>query len=118
MEAAATNGDPVSPPAPPEPRPHLFTIRGLVVVGSFTLAMVHYPGCTTFGGLKLLVLNITPEKTKQLKVLDPHFFADGPVVARFPPTYGGLFYALAGARGAMPLQTEVETARRALGIEV
>lgn len=49
---------------------------------------VKYPHCTTFDGVKILVTRkfaILPSS----KELDPHFFEDGDIVARFIPDEEG-----------------------------
>jgi len=58
--------------------------RGMLIV------VVHYPGCTTFEGNKILVTkDIREQDIHDLKALDPHFKKDGFIVARFPYSQKG-----------------------------
>lgn len=68
----------------PNPNPHSFSVIDYEVVGNSTILLARYHGCTTFGGLKLLLLNIQWDNRT---VLDPHFLnAEHIVKARFEPT--------------------------------
>lgn len=51
-----------------------------------TILLVKYEGCETFGGNKLMIYAGVYEKTE---TLDPHFFENHPVVARFVPNNAG-----------------------------
>lgn len=88
-------------PAPPEPNPAKFTVRSCEAINGWTIATVHYPGCTTYKGLKLLVYACEPERVLGEKLLDPHFLQNKGVlspVARFPPTAQGRALARALCR--------------------
>ena len=86
--------------APPNPNPRWFEVISREIYGRFTLLEVHYPGCTNFEGSKLLVLKgEIPDFPLRKRcsygeyTLDPHFFKNGPVVARFIPTSEGIAMA-------------------------
>ena len=71
---------------PPNPVPTDFEILMEEKVGKGWVVLVHYNGCTTFGGQKLLVCNKKPTSKK----LDPHLLGgDHIVVARFQPNKDG-----------------------------
>jgi len=56
------------------PNPLLYEIVKDIVVNNFLIIMVVYPNCTNFEGKKILVFkDITLEKLKEQKLLDPHF---------------------------------------------
>lgn len=77
---------------PPNPNPYRFEIKNVDQVGKFFVALVHYPGCTTFKGDKLLLLDPTWDRGSV--VLDPHILHDGHVIARFRPTPLGRHLAI------------------------
>lgn len=66
-----------------KPDPEKFEIVDGQVIGNFTILLVKYDGCLTFNGEKLILYKgvYTTSKT-----LDPHFFENHPVIARFIPT--------------------------------
>ena len=71
----------------PNPNPTKFSVVEHDVVNGKSILLVKYEGCTTFGGLKLLVLNT---RWKGGTKLDPHFISnDHCVKARFEPTEDG-----------------------------
>lgn len=70
----------------PDPNPENFRIERVQAVGTYIAAVVHYPGCTTFEGKKVLVLcGIAADELTDIRLLDPHFSEQSPVVARFKP---------------------------------
>jgi len=73
----------------PNPNKHNFKVMGYIHGDVYDILIVHYPDCTTFDGLKILVVShgSVDENTKEL---DPHFFEDGNVIARFIPTGEGI----------------------------
>ena len=84
-------------PLPPEPNATDFTFRQVKSVNGWTIAIVHYPGCNTYDGLKCLVFACPPEKVKKQTVLDPHFLQRDDMlspIARFAPTQQGIDLAL------------------------
>lgn len=85
-------------PKPPEPDPDNFRIERLVGIGRYTVALVHYPGCTTYQGYKVAVYDARPEVVKKWKKLDPHFHEDAHApIARFPGSIAGWANAIAFA---------------------
>lgn len=84
--SGATTGAPV-------PDAKHFRILDLVEVSGWTVAVVHYPGCTTYEGCKLLVYDVPPERVREQTILDPHFLQREDrlsPVARLAPTEEGL----------------------------
>jgi hypothetical protein len=80
------------------PDPSRFVVEATKGIGTFCIALVRYPNCTNFEGLKLLVFARThPDAVKEWKRIDPHF-AQGSLsspLARFEPTTRGLAAAVA-----------------------
>ena len=74
-------------PAKGDPDPKVFNVEFSTVVGRFTIAVVLYPGCTTFEGRKLLVFRGDQrESLANARKLDPHFTGDAlSPVCRFRP---------------------------------
>lgn len=84
--------DSCSCPAPRDPDPSKFAIRHLELVGKYTLAVIHYPNCVTYGGNKLCVYqgNVIAELASS-KLIDPHFLhASRSPMARFPANIEGM----------------------------
>lgn len=80
-------------PQPPEPDARKFEILQAQEINGWTIAIVHYPGCTTYDGKKLLVFPCSSQKVRAQKLLDPHFLESNDVlspVARFEPTKRGI----------------------------
>jgi hypothetical protein len=77
-----SNGD----TEPPNPDPDNFTVLSRTEYGRYTAALVKYPGCTTFKGIKVLVVKDMPAFPYHL---DPHFGADPEIMARYPYTPEG-----------------------------
>jgi hypothetical protein len=69
-----------------KPDPYKFEIVEICHVNGNTIITAKYHGCTTFNGHKLMVLRGIHN---HFLTLDPHFFEDHPVVARFVPTVEG-----------------------------
>lgn len=69
-----------------KPDPEKFEILDRLEIGKFTILLVKYDGCLTFNGEKLLLYDgiYTSSLT-----LDPHFFENHPIIARFAPTQLG-----------------------------
>lgn len=84
-------------PAPGDPRPGVFEILQVwesAVNPKRLLVKVRYPHCTTFEGIKLLLtIGRTERQLRALRRLDPHFVAEGFIVARFEPTARGYLLA-------------------------
>lgn len=92
-----------TPPAP-EPNPRNFEIVSMSGNDDYTIAVIRYPACTTFGGRKLCLYQCGPEVLSSQTFLDPHFQETGiSPIARFEPTQNGLdlanqlFFDLTGA---------------------
>lgn len=76
----------------PNPNPLSFKVVRHDIVNNHSIMLVKYFGCTTFDGLKLLVLN---EIWNGGCELDPHFLGDNhPVKARFEPNDNGMRLAV------------------------
>ena len=75
-------------PVTPEPNPRRFNIRKREDVNGRSILLVYYPGCTTFEGMKLILLHGLWNGGAWL---DPHFVPESPqrVMARFEPTEQG-----------------------------
>lgn len=74
----------------PNPNPFRFEIFSGADYDNCCLLVVKYPDCTTFEGMKVLVLDGCVANYKDAKSLDPHFFENGDVIARFKPTKEGI----------------------------
>lgn len=70
----------------PNPDPFRFEIQERTDYGKYSVVLVKYHGCTTFGGLKLLLVRDLPHNPVEL---DPHFLEDNSVLARFRPDVQG-----------------------------
>lgn len=72
----------------PNPNPYAYTILHTEREGQYVVMKVQYPHCTTYEGVKILVVDIT--KLWNDGGLDPHFTENGPVLARFEPNDRGM----------------------------
>ena len=74
----------------PNPNPHRFTIERIEQFEAYSVCLVHYPDCTTFGGRKVLIYGVSPDVLRARTELDPHFL-EGALspLARFPATDQG-----------------------------
>jgi hypothetical protein len=83
----------------PNPDPFKYEVKALHEVNGNLIALIHYPDCTTFNGLKLMVYkglkkNEFIERSKILGC-DPHFLENKlSPFARFVPTEDGFKEAL------------------------
>jgi hypothetical protein len=83
----------------PNPNPSNFVIKDALQIREYAVLKVHYPGCTTYNGDKILVINGIVGEIKKRKALDPHFLEkDDSLVARFPYTPEGFADAQAFCR--------------------
>ena len=82
----------------PNPNPTKYSIVNGEDYGEYCVAEIHYTGCTTFEGRKLLLLRCpslnllkkNPRLWSYPKPLDPHLLGGThPVMARFEPTEEG-----------------------------
>lgn len=81
----------------PNPNPRNFSIRRVEMIGKYLIAKIHYPDCTNFEGMKILVYeNLSIEQLSSLTFIDPHFCdGDHPSpIARFTPTEDGWYHAV------------------------
>ena len=77
-------------PTPPNPDPTNFAIKSGSQYGEYAMLEVHYPGCTSYNGNKILVFKETLEHLQHRLSLDPHFLErNKELIARFPSTYEG-----------------------------
>lgn len=80
---------------PRDPIPSRFVIDEIEQVGMYVIATITYPNCTNFEGRKLVVFrDATVQEIKQLNTIDPHFYEDSKIIARFAPTHDGYKMAL------------------------
>ena len=70
------------------PNPSSFKIKKVYTANGLFVSLVNYPNCTTFEGNKILVTNYDVREKNKLK-LDPHFYKDSGLIARFEPTDTG-----------------------------
>jgi hypothetical protein len=86
-----------SEPKPPEPNAKKFEVLEAKSVNGWTVAVIHYPGCTTYEGKKCLVFACPPGVVKRQELLDPHFLEREDrlsPIARFEPTERGIDLAI------------------------
>lgn len=81
---------------PVNPNPKNFRIIKHQHIRHYLVMHVVYPNCTNFEGNKILVFRDVIDPTSLLNAtdLDPHFFPDSKLVARFVPTNIGWHMAL------------------------
>lgn len=70
---------------PPFPNPSDFKIEKVQEIGKYTVALIKYPGCTSFEGKKILVFRCNTERVRRMIEIDPHFDSKSPLVARLHP---------------------------------
>ncbi len=94
-DSRTPSGKRVSPcatPKAPEPNPLLWEILETTDIDGWCVALVRYPGCTTYEGKKILVYACSSRRVRAQTKLDPHFLGDQGAfspVARFEPTTRG-----------------------------
>jgi len=81
-----------TPTIAPNPNPVNFKILELHEVGNVVVAMIKYPDCTNFEGVKICVFeNTTAQQINSRISIDPHFSkGDDSPIARFKPTEKGI----------------------------
>jgi hypothetical protein len=80
---------------PPNPDPKKFDIKESRPYGKYVLVLARYPGCASYGGLKLLVYKSTGRAILERTELDPHFLGkDTDPIARFPASKTGWGHAM------------------------
>lgn len=70
----------------PNPDPMFFIVKNCKKVENHYVSQIQYPNCTNFEGNKILVTTYDPRN--RIKI-DPHFFPDSGLIARFEPTKAG-----------------------------
>jgi len=76
-----------NPPEPPHPNPYNFRLVRREDRNGHSILLVHFPGCTTFKGYKVV---LTKTLWEGGDTLDPHFIGGTHnVLARFEPTKQG-----------------------------
>ena len=86
---------------PLEPHPEVFKVIELIEGSRFLYVFLNYPHCTNFEGDKVLIMkNTRAIDILHAKVIDPHFYEDNNIVARFKPDEEGkrLAKQLAGVK--------------------
>jgi hypothetical protein len=75
----------------PNPDPLVFNVIKAWESGRATAALISYPGCTNYEGLKVCVFNgVTSDQIRSMDSLDPHFSeSEISPIARFRPTNEG-----------------------------
>ncbi len=71
----------------PNPNPRKFKVTQVIEGAKYDILRVFYYGCTTFNGIKIVVVRKGADYSVEL---DPHFFEGGNVIARFEPTIEGI----------------------------
>ncbi len=67
-----------------------FTILNVLDIGDFTIVRIHYSTCHNFGGIKILVFeDLVEGEISKVTEIDPHFYPESKLVARFLPTEDG-----------------------------
>lgn len=80
--------------APPNPDPHRYKVLDSYQCAKALAIKIHYPGCTAYEGVKVLVYrNATVRRLRaQVLGIDPHFSSSTKALspfARFEPTARG-----------------------------
>ena len=84
-----------------EPHPEVFQVLECSEGTNYLYVVAKYPHCTNFDGEKVLLMKDTSKTDVLLmKALDPHFYEDNKIVARFRPDEEGKILAkiLAGVQ--------------------
>lgn len=92
-------GDTSTPIKPYEPKPDIFKVERLAQGEKYLVVEVIYPDCINFEGRKILLMkNTSFIDILQAKELDPHFYEDNNIIARFRPDKEGrrLAFQIAG----------------------
>jgi hypothetical protein len=80
------------------PSPRLYEINHISVYGRYTIALIKYPNCTNYEGVKILLYkDVSEDQLKSAGYLDPHFCESVEhlkPMARFVPTIEGMSMAI------------------------
>lgn len=72
------------------PNPSIFKIKRCVDIGKNCVALINYPGCNNFEGNKIIVFeNWDCIRLRAIPAIDPHFYPQNRIVARFRPDERG-----------------------------
>ena len=72
---------------PADPQPKNFKIDVIHTEGIYTVVELTYPNCTNFEGNKILLFKgMSTQDILMMKEIDPHFYKNSCLVARFIPT--------------------------------
>lgn len=75
---------------PKNPNPAVFKILHAIQIGKNIVAHINYPGCENYEGNKVLVFeNMNMDDFIKLKTIDPHFYPNNKIIARFKPDNAG-----------------------------
>ncbi len=68
------------------PVPHRFEIMKSKQIGNYVLCQIKYIDCINYEGIKIVVFDgIELTDVLEMKGIDPHFFKDNKIIARFKP---------------------------------
>jgi len=104
----------LKPRVPGDPNPYRFEIIDVHDCDGAIVAIVKYPDCTTYEGVKVLVYeDAAAFERVRGGPMDPHFLpgASSPL-ARFAPTLRGIELALAFAHALPAMRAGAEAARK------
>ena len=81
----------IEAPKLPNPDPTRWSILDSMQFGNYCVLKIHYPDCTNYEGVKILVFRSTLAAIKAQKAIDPHFGETKMLypIARFQPTSEG-----------------------------
>lgn len=82
---------PTNPKSQPgNPNPSRFTLLDYFEYGRYLVLILKYKDCTNFEGRKILVYKDINFDPNQAVEIDPHFFPESKLIARFRPDDSGL----------------------------
>jgi hypothetical protein len=73
----------------PNPDPLKFIILTDMQIGKHCILKLQYEGCTNFEGSKICVFEDSVDRLRKLDSIDPHFYEESSLIARFKPTING-----------------------------
>ena len=72
------------------PNPHKFKVEQLYAYPNCYVSLINYPNCSNFEGNKILVTTYNPLDRDSI---DPHFYQNSGLLARFEPSSRGMALA-------------------------